>query len=208
LRLGVLGGTFDPVHVGHLLLAEGAREQLGLEQVLFVPAGQPWRKTRRRITKAEDRLAMLRLATEDNTAFEVSDLEVSRLGPSYTGETLASIRTEQKDAEIFFILGEDALADLPNWRDPDRIVELAMLAVARRPNDSPEDRDLELMAIAPGREVWLSMPRIDISSSEIRERVRKGLSVRYRVPEAVEAYIREHKLYKDQENLRGAKSRR
>jgi nicotinate-nucleotide adenylyltransferase len=208
LRLGVLGGTFDPVHVGHLLLAEEAREQLGLEQVRFVPAGQPWRKAGRRISNAEDRLAMLRLAAEDNPAFEVSDLEVSRLGPSYTGETLASIRTEQKDAEIFFILGEDALADLPNWRDPDRIVELAVLAVARRPSDGTEERDLELMAIAPGREVWLSMPRIDISSSEIRERVQKGLSVRYRVPDAVEAYIGEHNLYMNQENLRGSKSRR
>ncbi len=206
MRLGVLGGTFDPVHVGHLLLAEEARERLGLEQVLFVPAGQPWRKAGKRISKAADRLAMLRLAAEDNPAFEVSDLEVSRLGPSYTGETLASIRAEHKDAEIFFIMGEDALADLPNWRDPDRIVELAILAVARRPSDSPEDRDLELMAIAPGREVWLSMPRIDISSSEIRERVQKGRSVRYRVPDAVEAYMREHKLYR--ENLRGAKSRR
>jgi nicotinate-nucleotide adenylyltransferase len=179
-------------------LAEEAREQLGLEQVLFVPAGQPWRKAGRRISKVEDRLAMLRLAVEENPAFEVSDLEVSRLGPSYTGETLASIRTEHKDAEIVFILGEDALSDLPNWRDPDRIVELAVLAVARRPNDSRVDRDLELMAIAPGREVWLSMPRIDISSSEIRERVKKGLSVRYRVPDAVEAYIREHALYRNQ----------
>jgi len=206
LRLGVLGGTFDPVHVGHLLLAEEAREQLGLERVLFVPAGQPWRKAGKRISKATERLAMLRLAAEDNPAFEVSDLEVSHLGPSYTGETLATIRAEHKDAEIFFIMGEDALADLPNWRDPDRIVELAMLAVARRPSDSPEDRDLELMAIAPGREVWLSMPRIDVSSSEIRERVQKGRSVRYRVPDAVEAYMREHKLYR--ENLRGAKSRR
>ena len=202
----MLGGTFDPVHVGHLLLAEEAREQLVLEQVLFVPAGQPWRKAGKRISKAADRLAMLRLAAEDNPAFEVSDLEVSHLGPSYTGETLATIRAEHKDAEIFFIMGEDALADLPNWRDPDRIVELAMLAVARRPSDSPEDRDLELMAIAPGREVWLSMPRIDVSSSEIRERVQKGLSVRYRMPNAVEAYIRGHKLYR--ENLRGAKSRR
>ena len=202
----MLGGTFDPVHVGHLLLAEEAREQLGLERVLFVPAGQPWRKAGKRISKATDRLAMLRLAAEDNPAFEVSDLEVSRLGPSYTGETLASIRAEHKDAEIFFIMGEDALADLPNWRDPDRIVELAMLAVARRPSDSPEDRDLELMAIAPGREVWLSMPRIDVSSSEIRARVHKSLSVRYRVPDAVEAYMREHELYR--ENIRGAKSRR
>jgi len=197
LRLGVLGGTFDPVHVGHLLLAEEASEQLGLERVLFVPAGQPWRKAGRRISKAEHRLAMLRLAAEDNPEFEVSDLEVARPGPSYTGETLASIRVEHKDAEIFFIMGEDALADLPNWRDPDRILELAMLAVARRPGSTIGEGCPELVAIAPGRVVWLSMPTVGISASDIRERVQKGLSVRYRVPAAVDAYIREHKLYKD-----------
>lgn len=195
MRLGVLGGTFDPVHVGHLLLAEEAREQLGLEQVLFVPAGQPWRKAERRVSGAEHRLAMLRLATQDNDAFAVSEAEVERLGPSYTGETLAMIRDEYEDAELFFILGEDALADLPNWRDPDRILELAMLAVARRPSESSGNPDL--VVIAPGREVWLSMPTIGISSSDIRERAGKGLSIRYRVPRAVEDYIRKQKLYED-----------
>lgn len=196
MRLGVLGGTFDPVHVGHLMLAEEAREQLGLGRMLFVPAGQPWRKAGRQISEAKHRLAMLRVAVDDNPAFEVSELETGRAGPSYTGETLAAIGDNHKDAELFFIMGEDALADLPNWRDPDRIVELAMLAVARRAGAgalSPE-----LVAIAPGREIWLSMPQIGISSSDIRERVRKRLSVRYRVPDAVERYIREHKLYGDQ----------
>jgi nicotinate-nucleotide adenylyltransferase len=195
LRLGVLGGTFDPVHIGHLLLAEEAREQLGLESVLFVPAGQPWRKAARQISDGKHRLAMLRLAIDQNPAFEVSDVELERRGPSYTGETLARIREEHKKAELFFVMGEDALADLPNWRDPDRILELAMLAVARRPGDDAANPDL--VAIAPGREVWLSMPLIGISSSEIRERVGNGLSIRYRVPNAVEAYIRKQKLYKN-----------
>jgi nicotinate-nucleotide adenylyltransferase len=208
MRLGVLGGTFDPVHVGHLLLAEEAREQLGLERVLFVPAGQPWRKAGRQISEAAHRLKMLRLAIEDNPAFEVSELETARAGPSYTGETLAAIGDKHKDAELFFVLGEDALADLPNWRDPDRILELAMLAVARRPGEGAGSP--ELVAIAPGREVWLSMPQIGISSSDIRERVRKGLSVRYRVPDAVGAYIRKHKLYSDQgwDSKSGPKSRK
>jgi nicotinate-nucleotide adenylyltransferase len=196
LRFGVLGGTFDPVHLGHLLLAEEAREQLGLERVLFVPAGQPWRKAARQISAARHRLAMLRLATEGNPAFEVSDIETARPGPSYTGETLARIREERKEAELFFVMGEDALADLPNWRDPDRILELAMLAVARRTGE--DSGSPELVAIAPGREVWLSMPTIGISSSDIRERVAKGLSIRYLVPAAVETYIRKQKLYKAQ----------
>jgi len=195
MRLGVLGGTFDPVHLGHLLLAEEAREQLGLKRVLFVPAAQPWRKAERHISGAEHRLAMLRLATQDNDAFEVSEVELKRSGPSYTGETLAVIRDKYKDAELFFILGEDALTDLPNWRDPDRILELAMLAVARRPGETAANPDL--VAIAPGREVWLSMPPIGISSSDIRERAGRGLSVRYRVPDAVERYIRKQNLYKE-----------
>jgi nicotinate-nucleotide adenylyltransferase len=139
---------------------------------------------------------MLRLATEENPAFEVSEIETARPGPSYTGETLERIREEHKEAELFFVMGEDALADLPNWRDPDRIVELAMLAVARRTGE--DSGSPELVAIAPGREVWLSMPTIGISSSDIRERVAKGLSIRYLVPAAMETYIRKQKLYKAQ----------
>jgi nicotinate-nucleotide adenylyltransferase len=195
MKLGILGGTFDPVHIGHLLLADEAREQIGLEVVLFMPAGHPWRKARPDVTPAEHRLAMLRMATEDNPAFMVSEIETSRPGPSYTGETLAAVHAENPEAELFFILGEDALADLPNWRDPDRIVELATLAVARRPSEGPSSPDV--VAIAPGRELWLSMPQFDISSSDIRERVGKGLSVRYRVPHGVDGYIREHNLYTD-----------
>jgi len=190
MRLGVLGGTFDPVHIGHLLLGEAAREELALERVLFVPAGRPWRKTGREITPGEQRLEMLRLAVEDNPAFEVVDLELQRAGPSYTAETLAELRGRYRDAELHLILGEDALADLPNWRDPDRILDMATLVVARRPG-------VERCGEPPPatRQVWLSMPPMPVSASDIRDRARNGHSIRYMVPPAVAAYIRDRRLY-------------
>ncbi len=195
-KVGILGGTFDPVHIGHLLLAECAREELGLERVIFVPAGRPWRKAAREVSPAEHRLAMLRLAVAGNDAFDVSTIEVEREGPSYTVETLEELRRRDPDASLFFIVGEDALADLPNWRQPQRILELATVAVAARSGEGPSLRQAE--AMMPGlvaRAVWLRMPVIEISATGIRERVRLGLSIRYRVPAAVEAYIRDHGLY-------------
>jgi len=195
-KVGVLGGTFDPVHIGHLLLAESAREELGLERVVFMPAGRPWRKASREVSPAEHRLAMLRLAVAGNDAFEVSTIEVEREGPTYTVETLEELRRMDPGAALFFIVGEDALADLPNWREPQRILELATVAVAGRTAEGPNLRQAE--AMMPGlvaRAVWLRMPIIEISATGIRERVRLGLSIRYRVPAAVEAYIREHRLY-------------
>lgn len=196
MRLGVLGGTFDPVHVGHLILAETAREQLALGRVVFVPAGVPWRKAVVSITEPEHRLAMLRLAIAGNPAFAVSDVEVTRVGPSYTAETLKALAKEHTGAELFFLLGEDALADLPNWYQPRRILQLATLAVARRPGGPAEAGDEAPRGLSAGL-VRLEMPRIDISASALRARVRDGLSVRYLVPEAVEAYIREHGLYRE-----------
>ncbi|MDO8616632.1 MAG: nicotinate-nucleotide adenylyltransferase [Dehalococcoidia bacterium] len=195
-RLGVLGGTFDPVHLGHLILAETAREQAALGRVLFVPAGRPWRKAGRQIAPAEHRLQMLRLATADNPAFAVSTIELYRQGPSYTAETLAALKAEHPEAALFFILGEDALADLPNWREPERIRELATLLVARRARTerSPESGG----GAPPGtdeRLTWLEMPLIEISATDIRQRARRGGSARYLVPDAVEAYIRETGLY-------------
>lgn len=195
-KVGVLGGTFDPVHIGHLLLAECAREELGLERVVFMPAGRPWRKASREVSPAQHRVAMLRLAVADNDAFEVSTIEVEREGPTYTVETLAEMRRRDPGAALYFIVGEDALADLPNWREPQRILELATVAVAARTGEGPNLRQAEaMMPGLAGKAVWLRMPIIEISASGIRERVRLGLSIRYRVPAAVEAYIREHALY-------------
>jgi nicotinate-nucleotide adenylyltransferase len=198
VRLGVLGGTFDPPHVGHLILAEEARMRLQIEKMLFVPAGDPWRKAGQEITPAEHRLAMVRLMLASDPYFEVSTLEVERQGPSYTVDTLEALHQQYGPGlELYFILGEDALYDLPNWKEPARIVSLAWLAVAPRPPERGwTSADLE--AAVPGlseRVVPLPMPTIDISSSALRERARAGLSLRYMVPPDVEEYIRRHGLY-------------
>ena len=196
MKLGVLGGTFDPVHMGHLMLGESAREELGLDKVLFVPAGQPWRKADREITAAEHRVAMLRLATEENPAFEVSLVEVERNGPSYTVDTLEALSGE--DRELYCILGVDAFEDLPNWKEPKRIAELAVLAVTGRPGyREGVEVSKKLLSLRLGeRVVWFHMPKLGMSASAIREHVRLGKSIRYLVPEAVEDYIRAHGLYR------------
>jgi len=195
MRVGILGGTFDPVHVAHLRLAEEAREALALDEILFMPAGDPWRKGARAITAAEHRLAMLRLAVEDNEDFGVSDLELRRPGPTYTAETLAALSAERLDDEFWFIVGADALADLPNWHHPERIVEHALLAVAPREMQEANVAALNIPGIA-GRIVTFPMTRLDISATEVRARVAAGRSIRYLVPPAVERYIVEHGLYR------------
>jgi nicotinate-nucleotide adenylyltransferase len=199
MRLGVLGGTFDPPHVGHLILAEEARTRLQLERVLFVPAGDPWRKAGQEVTPVEHRLAMVRLLLASDPYFEVSTLEVERQGPSYTVDTLEALHRQYGPGlELYFILGEDALHDLPNWKEPARLISLAWLAVAPRPPERGWTR-AGLEAGVPGlsrRIVPLPMPTIDISSTALRERPRAGLSLRYLVPLAVEEYIRQHGLYR------------
>ncbi len=198
MRLGVLGGTFDPPHVGHLILAEEARGRLGLSKVLFVPAGDPWRKAGQTVSPAGHRLAMARLTVAEDPNFEVSTLEMERQGPSYTADTLEALHQQhRRGLDLYFILGEDALYDLPHWKDPARIIGLARLAVARRPGDE-QTSAADLEATVPGlsdRVVPLSMPTIDISSTALRERARAGLSLRYLVPPGVDEYIRRHGLY-------------
>lgn len=201
VRLGVLGGTFDPIHIGHLVLAEQAREQLELKEVLFVPAGDPWRKAGKRITPAVDRRTMVELAIAGNPAFRCSSVEIDRPGPSYTADTLEALRSDRPDAELYFIVGEDALFDLPNWKDPVRIVSLAFIAAAERGPDSRLDKlggeDLEAMVPGlSGRLVRLEMPVIGVSATDLRGRVQRGASVRYLVPEAVQRYIEERGLYR------------
>ena len=197
MRLGLLGGTFDPVHRGHLALARAARDELGLDEVLFLPAGQPWRKAGQMIASNEHRLAMLRRALEGEAAFQVSRLELERPGPSYTADTLEALRDDRPEDELFFLLGEDALMDLPNWERPRRIPELARLAVARRADSSPEALE-EAERRLPGlgeRVIWLKMPAVAVSATEIRERVREGQPIGGLVPATVEEYIRKQGLY-------------
>ena len=197
MRLGVLGGTFDPVHTGHLVLAEQARGQLGLDRVLWVPAGDPWRKAGEPVSPAEDRLVMVRLAIEGNDGFEVSTTELDRAGPTYTLDTLQQLRGEYAAEELFFLLGLDALADLPNWHKPAELIRLALLGVARRGDEQPRLAELERQM--PGLEErvrWVEMPRLDISGTELRRRASEGRSLRYLVPPAVASYVREHGLYR------------
>lgn len=198
MRLGILGGTFDPPHWGHLVLAEEARWRLALDQVLFVPAGDPWRKEDLSVSPAADRLAMTRLAVEEDDHFQISTLEIERDGPSYTAETLAALRSERPEAELFFILGEDALHDLPNWRRPESIIAGAWLAVAPR-GDWTDEQASALEQRVPGitnRIAHVRMPEIGISATDIRRRVATGGGIRYLVPAKVEAYILSHGLYR------------
>jgi len=195
--LGILGGTFDPPHYGHLALAENARAQLGLDRVLFVLAGQPPHKPDRPITPANHRAAMLKAAIADNSAFAISRVDVDRPGPHYAVDMLALLRREHPEAELFFLMGGDSLAQFLTWRDPTGIVQRAHLAVMRRPGHTA---DLEkLKHTIPGiqeRLAWLDTPHLDIASSDLRRRVREGSPLRYLVPPAVEDYIREHLLYR------------
>ena len=196
MKLGVLGGTFDPVHIAHLLLAQRAYEQLGLDRVLWLPAGDPWRKADRVVSPTEHRLAMVRLAIRGNPAFQVCSLELEREGATYSVETLVALGQEYAGSELVFLLGRDALEDLPNWHKPERLVQLAKLAVAFRRGEqlTPEKLERLLPGLA-ARVVWIEMPRLDISGTELRLRAAAGDSLRYLVPEGVEAYIREQGLY-------------
>jgi len=199
MNVGVLGGTFDPVHSGHLVIAEEARLKLKLNKVLFLPAGQPWLKTNSKITPAVHRIEMLKRAIADNASFELSTMEVDRPGPSYSVDTVAALQQQLgAGAKIFFLIGWDSLAELPQWKEPARLIQLCKLVAVTRPGFSrPDLKSLE--PSIPGitqSVVWLDIPPIDISSSDIRDRVAQGLSIHRLVPDDVESYIAENKLYR------------
>ncbi len=195
-RLGVIGGTFDPPHYAHLVLAETARVQLGLECVLFVPAGQPPHKAGRPLAAAEDRAALVQAAIADNPAFRLSRVDLERPGPHFTVETLALLQAQHPGASLFLLIGGDSLAEMHHWRDPSGIVRQATLAVMPRPGYRIEMEALERLAPGIGaRIIWLDAPALDISSTDLRRRLHQGLPVRYLVPPAVEAYLRQHALH-------------
>jgi len=198
MKVGIMGGTFDPIHSGHLIIAEEVREALELDEVLFMPCGQPWLKLERPITPAVHRVEMVRLAIGTAPQFKLSEVEVKRSGPSYSVDTMMEFQEQfGSGAELFFIVGCDALAHLAKWKEPQRLIQLCKLVAVPRVNfNSPDLKALERSV--PGvsqRLIYVATPIIDISSSRIRERVRKGLSIRYLVPEKVEEYIRRQKLY-------------
>lgn len=201
--LGILGGTFDPIHLGHLAIGEEVRERLGLERVLFVPAGVPPHRLDPPGASAEDRLAMVRLAIADNAAFAVSRIELDRDGPSFSVDTVAAIAGERRASrargELWFIASDEAFRALPTWHEADRLLSLARFAVVPRASADRLDRGWVARTL-PGMEdrvAFLEGPLLPISGTAIRARVAAGRSLRYLVPDAVARYIREHRLYHD-----------
>ena len=200
--VGVFGGTFDPIHVAHLAVAQEAAESLGLERVLFIPAGQPPHKPGLEITSGRHRLAMVELAVAGNERFAASRLELDRAGPSYTVETLEALRASRSAAgtstDLVLILSAEAFLGLMTWRDPRRVLELARFAIAPRdgyPDAGPAYLEEHLPDLAD-RAVFLDGPRMRLSASELRDRAAAGRSLRYLVPDAVAAYIGDHGLYR------------
>jgi nicotinate-nucleotide adenylyltransferase len=200
MRLGILGGTFDPVHYGHLLLAETAREQCRLDQVWLVPAAIPPHKQGHELSPVAERIEMLELAVGGNPALTVSPLEAERGGVTYTVDTLEALTAEDPRRELFFLMGADSLTDLPNWRQPERICQLATIVVVRRAGQEIDYSRLAPLAPAERLEHFrrhqVEMPLVELSSHDIRRRVAGGQSIRYRTPRAVEKYIESHGLYR------------
>lgn len=189
-RVGVFGGTFDPVHVGHLIMAAEALERLRLDELLFVPARRPSHKPAGRLSPIAHRIAMLRLAVRGEPRFRVSRIEAGGDGVNFTADTLQTLARRER-ADYFFVMGQDSLDEFPAWHEPDRILALARLAVVPRGEGG-------LPALPPPlrrRVVLLRAPRIGVASSEIRRRLRRGIGVRYWVPDLVLSYIQRHALY-------------
>jgi nicotinate-nucleotide adenylyltransferase len=194
-RIGIMGGTFDPIHHGHLVAAEEARWQFRLDQVLFIPTGQPWQKPVG-VSPAEDRYLMTVIATASNPAFAVSRLEVDTPGPSYTVDTLRRLRAELPEGtRLLFIGGADLLQQLLTWKEPEQVLELAELIAATRP-DFDVDDVVQKVPGAAGRVHRMEIPALAISSSDIRARVARGAPIEYLVPEGVARYIEKRALYR------------
>ncbi len=200
MRLGIFGGTFDPVHYGHLMLAECCRTERGLDAVWFLPAAVPPHKQNRELTPAAQRIEMLKLAIAGHPAFSVCAYETDRGGVNYTVDTLAHFRDEDAARELFFLMGEDMLLDLPHWREPERVCELAVPVVVHRAGMPPVDFSClgavtNAQRIEEIRRCQVEMPEIGISASEIRRRVAEKKSICYYTTRAVEKFIEGHGLY-------------
>jgi len=201
MRIGLFGGTFDPIHHGHLLLAESCREQLRLDEVWFVPAAVPPHKQQQPLSPAAVRLEMLKLAIGGHEAFRISEIELARGGVSYTVDTLKAVQRDRPDDELFLLIGADSLVDLPTWRDPRRICELATIATVGRPDCPPPNYSPLAEFVEPSRgdearRCHVEMPLVGISSRDLRRRAAEERSLRYQVPRAVEQYIAHTGLYR------------
>jgi len=191
-RLGVMGGTFDPIHHGHLVAASEVAVLFGLDEVLFVPTGQPWQKAEGEVSPAEDRYLMTVIATASNPRFSVSRVDVDRTGPTYTVDTLRDLRRLHPDTEMFFITGADALEQILDWRHAEELFALAHLVGVTRPGYRLEDSHLP-----EGSVTLVDVPAMAISSSDCRDRVNRGMPVWYLVPDGVVQYVEKRHLYRD-----------
>lgn len=204
-RIGVFGGTFDPVHVGHLIVAAEMRFALALDIVLWVPAGDPPHKPNQIITSARHRLRMLELAIAGRDEFAIDPIDLERGGPSYTADTVARVQDRHPGDTIVFLMGADSLRDLHTWREPERILAIAEIGVARRPD---VDFDLDSVFIrlpaARDRTTIVDVPLIGIASRDVRRRVAAAEPIAFQVPDQVERYIRRHRLYGAYSNTRAA----
>lgn len=192
-RLGVMGGTFDPIHYGHLVTAEEALVQFELEGVLFVPTGRPWMKEHEVVSPAEDRYLMTVIATASNPLFSVSRVEVDRHGPTYAVDTLRALKDET-DADLYFVTGSDAILEIVQWKEPQELFELAHFIAATRPGF--DLAGFQVPGEARDAVTLMSIPALAISSTDIRERVKGGRPIRYLVPEGVKSYIEKAGLYR------------
>lgn len=197
-RIGILGGTFDPIHLGHLIMASFAADELGLERVLFVPAQTPPHKLERSVTDARHRVQMIRAAIKPDPRFALSDLDLREDSPSYTADLLQRLLRAHPDAGLVFIIGADSLRDLPSWHRPDLVLQRAELAVARRPGVTIDDAVLDALPGLRDRVHVFQSPLIDISSTDIRNRITREKPVVWLVPPVVDDYIKHHGLYTDQ----------
>lgn len=195
-RLGVMGGTFDPIHNGHLLTAEEAAVQFGLDEVVFVPTGHPWMKEQKEVSAPEHRYLMSVIATASNPRFSVSRIEVDRAGPTYTVDTLRELKGLDGDkVDLFFVTGADAMLEILQWKDPEEILALAHFIAATRPGYDLTRFEAEAPTRHPNVSV-MNIPALAISSTDIRKRVGEGRPIRYLVPEGVESYIEKAGLYR------------
>jgi nicotinate-nucleotide adenylyltransferase len=190
-----MGGTFDPIHHGHLLTAEEAAVQFGLDEVVFVPTGQPWMKGSSDVSGAEHRYLMTVIATASNPRFSVSRIEIDREGPTYTVDTLRALREANAGAELFFVTGADAMLEIFQWKDPAEILSLAHFIAATRPGYDLAHFQAEAPTAHPNVSV-MNIPALAISSTDIRQRVREGRPIRYLVPEGVKSYVEKAGLYR------------
>jgi nicotinate-nucleotide adenylyltransferase len=195
--VGVMGGTFNPIHIGHLVTAEEALFAFALREVIFVPAGQPWQKERIDVAEAEHRYLMTVIATASNSHFQVSRTEIDRPGPTFTVETLRALRLQLGDVELFFITGADAILQILTWKDPREVLSEARFIAATRPGYDLDRLEKELPEGFGDRVHILEIPALAISSTDVRRRVREGRPVRYLLPEGVARYIEKNTLYRD-----------